>query len=71
MRVPADYRVVKMKLVTTRDPETRRSTHDKSTVIYNDAITLCGILLKAYDYVVNGRPALEWGMGRQPSAFMF
>jgi predicted helicase len=37
---------------------------DKTTIIYNNHITLTGIPLEAYDYVVNGRPALEWIMER-------
>lgn len=38
---------------------------DKTTVIYNDNITLQNIPIEAYDYVVNGKPALEWVMERQ------
>jgi predicted helicase len=38
---------------------------DKTTVIYNNKITMTGIPLEAYDYVVNGKPALEWVMERQ------
>ncbi|USP02892.1 DEAD/DEAH box helicase [Bartonella taylorii] len=38
---------------------------DKSTVIYNSNIIMTDIPLEAYDYIVNGRPALEWVMGRQ------
>jgi len=38
---------------------------DKSTVIYNSNITMENIPLEAYDYVVNGKPALEWVMERQ------
>jgi predicted helicase len=37
---------------------------DKSTIIYNSHVTLSGIPLEAYDYVVNGKPALEWIMER-------
>lgn len=53
------YRVEKMKFGGKR-PNT-----DKSTVIYNANITMMGIPLEAYDYVVNGKPALEWVMERQ------
>jgi predicted helicase len=53
------YRVEKMKFGGTR-PNT-----DKTTVIYNSNITIAGIPLEAYDYVVNGKPALEWVMERQ------
>ncbi|CAK01480.1 DEAD/DEAH box helicase [Bartonella tribocorum] len=38
---------------------------DKSTVIYNSNITITDIPLEAYEYIVNGKPALEWVMGRQ------
>ncbi len=38
---------------------------DKSTVFYNNNITITDIPLEAYKYIVNGKPALEWVMGRQ------
>ena len=41
------------------------SVTDKSTVIYNPKITMTGIPLEAYDYIVNGKPALEWVIERQ------
>lgn len=53
------YRVTKMKHAGKRGEE------DKSTVIYNANITMQDIPLEAYDYVVNGKPALEWVMERQ------
>jgi len=34
-------------------------------VIYNERITVRDIPLEAYEYVVNGKPALEWVMERQ------
>lgn len=37
---------------------------DKTTIIYNSKITLSNIPLEAYDYVVNGKPAIEWIMER-------
>lgn len=43
----------------------KRPNLDKSTVIYNANITMTGIPLGAYEYVVNGKPALEWVMERQ------
>jgi predicted helicase len=61
----ADYRVTKMKFAKTRDPETKKSIPDKTTVIYNERITIRDIPLEAYEYVVNGKPALEWVMERQ------
>lgn len=59
------YRVTKMKFAKARDPETNKSVNDKSTVIYNNYVTIRDIPLEAYDYVVNGKPALEWVMERQ------
>jgi predicted helicase len=35
------------------------------SVIYNAHITIRDIPLEAYDYVVNGKPAIEWVMERQ------
>ena len=37
----------------------------KDTVVYNNAITIREIPLAAYDYIVNGKSALEWVMERQ------
>lgn len=53
------YRVEQMKFGG------KRPKLDKSTMIYNANITISGIPLEAYDYVVNGKPALEWVMERQ------
>ena len=38
---------------------------EKGTVIYNKRVTIKDIPLEAYEYVVNGKPALEWVMERQ------
>ena len=43
----------------------KRPQLDKTTVIYNSNITLTGIPLEAYDYVINGKSALDWVMERQ------
>ncbi|KAB2907047.1 MAG: DEAD/DEAH box helicase [Ignavibacteriaceae bacterium] len=37
---------------------------DKTTIVYNSHVTMTGIPLEAYDYIVNGKPALEWIMER-------
>ena len=37
---------------------------DKTAIIYNAHLTLRGIPLEAYDYVVNGKSAIEWVMER-------
>ena len=42
-----------------------KSVNDKTTVLYNEFITVRDIPLDAYDYVVNGKPAIEWVMERQ------
>lgn len=52
----ADYRVEKMKLA---------KKGDKTTLIYNSKIVLRGIPETAWDYVVNGKAALDWVMERQ------
>ena len=39
-------------------------TADKSVILYNNQITISEIPLEAYDYVVNGKSALEWVMER-------
>lgn len=55
----AFFRVTKMRFGGTG------RTRDRSTVVYNAEITIERIPLEAYDYVVNGKPALEWVMERQ------
>lgn len=55
----ADYRVEKMKYGK------KGKDKDLSTLIYNHRITLTGIPLAAYEYVVNGKPALDWVVERQ------
>ena len=37
---------------------------DKSTILYNSKVRLTDIPLEAYEYVVNGKPAIEWVMER-------
>lgn len=39
-------------------------TADKSIIYYNNGITLSNIPAKAYEYVVNGKSAIEWIMER-------
>lgn len=42
-----------------------KTPKDKTTVVYNDFITVKNIPLEAYEYVVNGKSAIEWVMERQ------
>lgn len=51
----SDCTVIKMKF---------KSKADKSTIIYNNHITIKNIPLEAYEYVVNGKSAIEWIMDR-------
>ncbi|MGB0903108.1 type ISP restriction/modification enzyme, partial [Halocynthiibacter sp.] len=55
----AFYRVEKMKFGG------KGKNKDKTTVIYNPRITMTNIPERAYGYVVNGKPALDWVMERQ------
>ena len=55
----ADYRVVQMKYGK------HGKDKDLTTLHYNNKITLTGIPLEAYGYVVNGKPALDWVVERQ------
>ena len=57
---PVDYyRVSKMKFGGNR------KFQDRSTIVYNNNITVEDIPLNAYDYVINGKPALKWVMDQQ------
>ena len=48
-----NYRVKKMRL-----------SQDKTTLIYNEFITVKNIPPRSFDYVVNGRSPLEWIIDR-------
>ena len=50
--------VIKMKFVR-KDGQT-----DKTKIVYNPHLTLAGVPLEAYDYIVNGKSAIEWVMDR-------
>ncbi len=56
------YVVKKMKFGKKRDVESGKLEKDKSTIIFNSDITIKDIPEKAYEYVVNGRSAIEWIM---------
>jgi len=55
----ADYRVEKMRYGKNGKDK------DLTKLIYNDKLTLTGIPPEAYEYVVNGKPALDWVVERQ------
>ena len=51
----SDYKVVKMRFP---------KKDQKDMIIYNGNITISDIPAKAYEYVVNGKSAIEWIMER-------
>ena len=51
-----DYTVSKMRFKKVG------KDNDKGTIIFNDYITISNIPERAYEYVVNGRSAIEWIM---------
>jgi predicted helicase len=53
-----DYRVKKMVFGK------KEGKPDKSVIVFNEHLTLRDIPLETYEYVVNGKPALEWIMER-------
>lgn len=57
------FAVEKMKFAKVRD-ENGKLVPDKSKIIYNGRITIESIPLKAYEYIVNGKSAIEWIMER-------
>lgn len=56
---PSDYRVEKMRFGKNG------AGRDRTVIQYNERITIRGIPDEAYDYIVNGRAAVEWVMDRQ------
>ena len=58
--IPSQYRVVQMKFA--KYPGGRP---DRSIIAYNPIINVTGIPLAAYEYIVNGKSAIEWVMERQ------
>lgn len=66
------YRITKMRFAKRENPKDenkngkldRHELEDRSRIIYDDRVTIRGIPLSAYDYVVNGKSAIEWVMDR-------
>lgn len=56
--VNPNYKVTKMRFAKKRD-ENGRLVSDLSAIIFNSDITISNIPEKAYEYVVNGRSAIE------------
>ena len=57
------FAVDKMKFAKVRD-ENGKLVADKTRIIYNGHITIENIPLKAYEYIVNGKSAIDWIMER-------
>lgn len=57
------FAVEKMRFAKVRD-ENGRLIADKTHIIYNSHLTIENIPLKAYEYIVNGKSALDWIMER-------
>ena len=55
------FAVEKMRFAKVRD-ENGKLVADKSKILYNSNITFENIPLAAYDYIVNGKSAIEWIM---------
>jgi len=56
---PEDFTVERMKYGKTQGGK------DTTTIVYNRHITIRNIPRAAYDYVVNGRSAIDWVVERQ------
>ena len=57
------FAVEKMRFAKVRDAN-GKLVADKSKILYNSNITFENIPLAAYDYIVNGKSAIEWIMER-------
>lgn len=61
------YRVTQMRFAkkpgSDKNGNSKR-TDDKSRIVYNEKLTIAGIPAEAYEYVVNGKSAIEWLMER-------
>lgn len=56
-----NYQVKKMKFAKKRS-KNGKLEKDRSSIIFNDSITISTIPEKAYEYIVNGKSAIEWIM---------
>lgn len=61
------YHVEKMRFAKTDGVDRNgksKKVDDKTRIIYNDILTIANIPVEAYEYVVNGKSAIEWIMER-------
>lgn len=61
-----NYHVEKLKFSKKKEVVNgkEKSVADKSTIIYNEKITIENIPEKSYEYIVNGKSAIEWILDR-------
>lgn len=59
------FYVTKMKHPKRKNEEMGKNEDDLTKIVYNSQITIERIPEEAYDYVVNGKPAIEWIIERQ------
>ena len=52
------------KVIKMRFGKDGSNTEDRTKIIYNSQLTLKGIPLECYKYIVNGKSAIEWIMER-------
>ncbi|MXV44704.1 DEAD/DEAH box helicase family protein [Saccharibacter sp. 17.LH.SD] len=57
------FRVEQMAYASKKDGKAREK--DRTMLIYNPYVTVTNIPLEAYDYIINGKPALDWVIERQ------
>ena len=61
----AVYKVQKMTFARpTAEQKAAGARWDKTRIIYNSHVTITKIPIEAYEYVVNGKPAIEWILER-------
>ncbi|MEX1027962.1 MAG: type ISP restriction/modification enzyme [Candidatus Paceibacterota bacterium] len=59
------FKVKKMTFARpTAEQKSAGEKWDKTRIVYNSHLTISQIPLEAYEYVVNGKPAIEWIMDR-------
>ncbi len=59
------FYVTKMRHPKRKNEETGKNENDPTKIVYNSHITIEHIPEEAYDYVVNGKPAIEWIIDQQ------
>lgn len=57
---PNGWRVEKMRYPKIDDPETGQKVEDKTRILYNSGVTISGIPLRAHDYRLGSRSAIDW-----------